>query len=188
MLCWGETVGLEWTPDKRPYHHSSDSVDPAEFMTCRVFKDLSYLFIITSELIRIQTIIRICFHVSFFGKNVQFKWCSIVFCLGVLNSLLHLWWTSFNAFTKLEPMRMHEQAHGTCHHNFLQLYLLKNELEKLSLRPRLSIFFNPAPCNRCNLCFQIRKLATAAWRRHPDANVAQLVQVPRVESIGWKIF
>lgn len=128
-------------------------------MTCRVFKDLSYLFIITSELIRIQTIIRICFHVSFFGKNVQFKWCSIVFCLGVLNSLLHLWWTSFNAFTKLEPMRMHEQAHGTCHHNFLQLYLLKNELEKLSLRPRLSIFFNPAPCNRCNLCFQIRKLA-----------------------------
>ena len=38
---------------------------------------------------------------------------------------------------------MHELAHGNCHHNFLQLYLLKNELEKPSLRPRLSrLMFN----------------------------------------------
>ena len=51
----------------------------------------------------------------------------------------------------------------------------------------IMFFFNPGPCNRCNLCFQIWMLARLRegsilmriWRM-------QLVQVPRVESISWK--
>ena len=74
----------------------------------------------------------------FSSSGVQIDFCRVCYIRYFTYG-----WTSFNAFTKLEAMQMHNEAHGNCHHNFLQLYLLKNELEKPSLRPRLSrLMFN----------------------------------------------
>ena len=112
-------------------------------MTCRVVQDL--LLIITyhhfrayqHEKYRLLSEYASIFFLKTCSVQAVFKLifvASVTFVTsptdGHLSTLSH-------AF-KLEAMQMHKEAHGNCHHNFLQLYLLKNELEKPSLRPRLS--------------------------------------------------
>ena len=96
--------------------------------SCRVFQD--FFLIITYHHFRTyqheSTDYCPNMHPFFFSEQMfSSSGVQIDFCRVCYIRYFTYGWTSFNAFTKLEAMQMHKEAHGNCHHNFTVVFVEK---------------------------------------------------------------